>query len=298
MSRLNIIFLIVFVGALIAISLFKPDVISRVQNGALVALRPFIKTSSGLESGLESLGTEPLSPSQLRNKIADLEQDRDSLKLKVIQTKKLQLENNQLRRALQYTEQSERVLIPTRIISRKPSNWYSTIIIDKGSFHGVTVDSPVIVPVGDEAGLVGKVSKVIGENSAIVLLLTDEMCQVSARLQGSQEQGIISGERGAFRTLPNLKLRYLSKEADAGTGRKVISSGAGGLFPPDLLLGEVIELNVGTIDAEATVFPSVNFDALTDVFIVRPSMRTEEDSENKIKVDQDSAVALPKKEAP
>ena len=188
-------------------------------------------------------------------------------------------ENNELRKALRYTERSKRSLIPARVITRKPSTWYNTIIIDKGSFHGVVVDSPVIVPVGDQAGLVGKVSEVIGEESALILLLTDEMCQVSAQLEGSQIQGILSGARGAFRTLPNLRLRYLPKESDAGTGRKVITSGDGGLFPPDLLLGEIIKFDIGPIDAEATLVPSVNFDALTDVFVVKPVAGSVEEPE-------------------
>ncbi|MEM9281714.1 MAG: rod shape-determining protein MreC [Verrucomicrobiota bacterium] len=272
MSRLNIIFLIVFVGLIVGISLFKPDAVQRIQNGAQVAMSPFIEASSRVDSGLEAVSTEPLSPAQLNEQIALLKQERDRLKLEAMQTEKLLVENNQLRRALNYTERSERNVIPARILSRKPTNWYSTMIIDKGDSHGISVDSPVIVPVGEEAGLVGKVTEVISENSSVVLLLTDEMCQVSARLEGSQEQGIVSGERGAFRSLPNLKLSFLSKEADAGTGRRVTSSGAGGLFPPDLLLGEVIDLKIGTIDAEATIAPSVNFDALTDVFVVRPAI--------------------------
>ena len=233
MSRLNIILLIVFVGLLIWITLFSPSRIARIQNGAMVAFEPFIEASGAVEDGLEEVGNESLSPAELRTKLANIQRERDELKLKVIQADKLVRENNELRKALRYTERSKRSLIPARVITRKPSTWYNTIIIDKGSFHGVVVDSPVIVPVGDQAGLVGKVSEVIGEESALILLLTDEMCQVSAQLEGSQIQGILSGARGAFRTLPNLRLRYLPKESDAGTGRKVITSGDGGLFPPD-----------------------------------------------------------------
>ncbi|MGB0154968.1 MAG: rod shape-determining protein MreC [Verrucomicrobiales bacterium] len=279
MSRLNIILLIVFVGLLIWITLFSPSRIARIQNGAMVAFEPFIEASGAVEDGLEQAGNEPLSPSELRTKLANLQRERDELKLKVIQADKLVRENNELRKALRYTLRSERSLIPARVVTRKPSTWYNTIIINRGSFHGVAVDSPVIVPVGDEAGLVGKVSEVISEESALILLLTDEICQVSARLEGSQIQGILSGARGAFRTLPNLRLRYLPKESDAGTGRKVITSGDGGLFPPDLLLGEIIKFDIGPIDAEATLVPSVNFDALTDVFVVKPVAGSVEDPE-------------------
>ena len=271
MSRFNIIFLISFVGLLIWITLFQPDAVGKIQRGAMVAMRPFMKASNELDKTVDALGSESLSPAQLRAKLAAVEQDRDRLKLEVIQLDEILAENNQLRTALQYREKSPLSLVAARIISRKPSHWYNTIVIDKGSADGIREDSPVIVPLGEEAGFVGKVSEVIGPHSAVVLLLTDEMCQVSAKLQNSQEQGILSGQRGALRTLPNLKLRYLSKEAAAGPGLKVFSSGTGQLFPPNLLLGEVVSLSVGIIDAEATIKPSVNFDELVDVFIILPS---------------------------
>jgi hypothetical protein len=144
-----------------------------------------------------------------------------------------------------------------------------------GSAEGLAVDSPVIIPLGEEAGLVGKVSEVLGPHSAVVLLLTDEMFQVSAKLENSQEQGILSGQRGATRTMPNLRLRYLSKEADAKPGTKVYSSGAGELFPAGLVLGEVVSLTIGVIDAEVVLKPAVNFDDLVDLFVILPTQAPE-----------------------
>jgi rod shape-determining protein MreC len=273
MSRLNIIFLSTFVGLLIWVTLFKPAAVGRIQRGAMVALRPFMKASNELDESINALGSESLSPARLREKLSSVEQDRDRLKLEVIQLDELLIENNQLREALQYREKSPLSLVATRVISRKPSHWYNTLVIDKGSSAGIVVDSPVIIPMGDEAGLVGKISEVIGPDSAVVLLLTDEMCQVSAKLENSQEQGILNGQRGALRTLPNLKLRYLSKEAVAIPGQKVISSGTGELFPANLILGEVISLSVGIIDVEAVVKPLVNFEDLVDVFVILPADR-------------------------
>ena len=274
MSRLNIIFLITFVGLLIWITLFHPSSVGRIQRGAMVILRPFMKASNELDGAINAVGKESLSPVQLREKLSSVEQDRDRLKLEVIQLDELLAENNQLREALQYRKKSLLSLVATRVISRKPSHWYNTLVIDKGSAAGIVVDSPVIIPMGDEAGLVGKISEVIGPKSAVVLLLTDEMCQVSAKLENSHEQGILNGQRGALRALPNLKLRYLSKEAVAIPGQKVISSGTGELFPANLILGEVLSVSMGIIDAEAVVKPSVNFDDLVDVFVILPADRS------------------------
>lgn len=271
MSRLNLIFLIAFIGLLIWVTLFNPGAVSTIQRGAQIAARPFMQASNEIDTAVAGLGGESLSPAQLRERLSQAEQERDRLKLEVIQLDEILVENNQLRRALQYREKSPLSLVAARVISRKPAQWYNTLIIDKGSAEGLAVDSPVIVPLGEEAGLVGKVSEVLGPHSAVVLLLTDEMCQVSAKLENSQEQGILSGQRGATRTQPNLKLRYLSKEAEAKPGSKVYSSGTGELFPAGLILGEVVNLTIGVIDAEVIVKPVVDFDDLSDLFVILPS---------------------------
>ncbi|MEM7697344.1 MAG: rod shape-determining protein MreC [Verrucomicrobiota bacterium] len=274
MSRLNIILLIVFAALLIWITLFSPDQIARIQSGTMTFFRPFIKASDRADRGFESVNETPMTPSEMRSKIEELERDRGRLQLEVLQLDEILFENNQLREALQYRQRSPLRLRPARVMSRKPVNWYNTLVIDKGSADGVSVDSPVIVPVDEDgAGLIGKVSEVLGSHEAVVLLLTDEMCQVSARLENSQEQGILSGQRGSLRSLPPLKLRYLSKEAETRVGQRVVTSGTGGVFPPDLILGEVTSARVGVIDAEATVKPLVNFRELLDVFVV---MRQEE----------------------
>jgi rod shape-determining protein MreC len=294
MSRLNIILLIVFIAALITITLFSPQTVARIQNGAMTVFSPFMRASNQLESGVETVGTESFSPAQLREMVDELERERNRLKLEVIQLDEIVRENNQLRRALQYVEKAPLSVVAARVISRKPSTWYNTMIIDKGKAHGIEVDNPVIVPVGEDAGLVGKVSEVVGDNSAIILLLTDEMCQVSAKLQNSQEQGILNGQRGALRTMPNLRLRYLSREAEVAPGRKVVSSGVGGLFPPDLVLGEVFSVEIGALDAEVTVNPSVNFEELIDIFVVLPVRDPEDEADMQSESGDVDPIALKK----
>jgi rod shape-determining protein MreC len=294
MSRLNIILLIVFIAALITITLFSPQTVARIQNGAMTVFSPFMRASNQLESGVETVGTESFSPAQLREMVDELERERNRLKLEVIQLDEIVRENNQLRRALQYVEKAPLSVVAARVISRKPSTWYNTMIIDKGKAHGIEVDNPVIVPVGEDAGLVGKVSEVVGDNSAIILLLTDEMCQVSAKLQNSQEQGILNGQRGALRTMPNLRLRYLSREAEVAPGRKVVSSGVGGLFPPELVLGEVFSVEIGALDAEVTVNPSVNFEELIDIFVVLPVRDPEDEADMQSESGDVDPIALKK----
>ncbi|MEO0416047.1 MAG: rod shape-determining protein MreC, partial [Verrucomicrobiota bacterium] len=158
MSRLNIIFLIVFVGLLFWITLFKPDSVRGIQTGALSLFEPLTKAALSVEDSAEKLGEKRLSYPELEAAYNDAAQERDRLKLEVLKLDELLYENNELRTALRYTQRSKRRLIPARIIDRKPSTWYNTVMIDRGTNAGIRPDSPVVVPVADGSGLVGKVS--------------------------------------------------------------------------------------------------------------------------------------------
>ena len=265
MSRINIIALVAFVGLLVWIFLFGQDAVQRIQRGAMSVFSPMASGAQKAEDSIQGFG-EKLSADELREMVAE----RDRLRLEVLRVDELQEENNALRDALNYVRNSPLQLVPARVISRKPNTWYNTLMIDKGIVDGIRTDSPVIVPVGDQAALVGKVSDVLGENTAVVILLSDETCQVSARIEGTTEQGILFGQRGALRMMPDLKVKYLSKDAMVEPGRHVISSGAGGLFPENLLLGKIKEFKPGAITGDAVVEAVVSLDVLKNVFVVIP----------------------------
>ncbi len=76
--------------------------------------------------------------------------------------------------------------------------------INRGKQDGIEGDMPVLT----DEGLVGKTTTV-SENISIVLLVSDENCRVAATVEGTREQGIVSGERVAGRVTPLLDLNFL-----------------------------------------------------------------------------------------
>ncbi len=267
MSRINIITLIVFGVVLVWIFMFSPETIRILQSGALAIFSPAMSGSAKLERAVDEFGDDGRSPRELRKRLAVLEQENALLRLENERLHELTEENRALRQALNYVENSPLKLVSARVINRKGPIWYSTLIIDQGARANITVDSPVVVPVENEAALVGKVAQV-GEHSSVVILLSDEVCQVSARVMGTTEQGILSGQRGALNAAPELKLRYVSKDAAIVPGDIVISSGVGGVFPGNLILGEVKEFSRGAIAGEAIVTSKVDLALLKNVFVV------------------------------
>ena len=75
-------------------------------------------------------------------------------------------------------------------MTRDSSTWWRTVTINRGKEDGIEGDMPVVT----DEGLVGKTTTV-GNNISVVLLLSDENCRVAASVEGTREQGIVSGER-------------------------------------------------------------------------------------------------------
>jgi rod shape-determining protein MreC len=155
--------------------------------------------------------------------------------------------------------------VAARVIRRNPTTWWQTVEIDAGSKRGIGTQLAVL----SNEGLVGKIDRVDNSGErASVLLLTDEKCQVSARVEGSPEVGILSGQRSGFDGDPILRLRFLSANAAVRPGQRVLTTGRGGIFQPNILLGTIHSVEKGALDSEALVRPSVNFADLGAVFVV------------------------------
>lgn len=153
-------------------------------------------------------------------------------------------------------------MVAARVVKRVSSTWWNTLIIDKGMLDGLATDTPVI----SASGLIGKTGK-MAPHMAEVILLTDEMCRVSAKIDGTLEQGIISGERAGLDLRPDLHLRFL-REAAINPGSLVHSTGEGGVFPSGLLIGRVKRFEIKDITGEAIVEPAVDLSQLRHVFVL------------------------------
>src|SRR5512132_3901098 len=116
-------------------------------------------------------------------------------------------------------------------------------------------------------GLVEK-PKTVGDTISVVLLISDESCRIASSVEGSREQGIVSGERVTGGLTPLLDLNFLSKQADLKPGQKVYTSGVGGVFPSGLLIAAVKSFRVRELDGQAQLTPAVDLSHLEDVFVV------------------------------
>src|SRR5438105_4268052 len=263
MNRTSIIALLVF-GAILGYFLsFGPDTTQKFQAGAYQLISPFLTRGSGLNKEITSVRGKLKSLEELERDNGSLRVENRQLKATNQALRDVEHEVNRLRHALNYRERSVFKLVPAEIITRDSSTWWRTVTINRGKQDRVESDMPVVT----DEGLVGKTTTV-SANIAIVLLVSDEHCRVAANVEGTREQGIVTGERVMGGVAPLLNLNFLSKQANLQAGQKAYTSGVGGVFPPGLLIGTVKEFRVRELDGQAQLTPAVDLTKLEDVFVV------------------------------
>ncbi|WP_179380145.1 rod shape-determining protein MreC [Jannaschia marina] len=86
----------------------------------------------------------------------------------------------------------------------------------------------------DGLGVVGRISGV-GGRTARVLLLTDGNSRVPVTIEPSGKRAILAGDTTAAPVL-----EFVENPEDVRAGDRIVTSGDGGVFPPDLAVGQVV----------------------------------------------------------
>ncbi|WP_297989194.1 rod shape-determining protein MreC [Anoxybacillus sp.] len=179
----------------------------------------------------------------------------------------LKKENERLRELLDKKESlRDFVAIQATVVGRNPDRWEETLIVNKGSQHGVEKNMAVITP----QGLIGKVRSVSPFSATVQLLSAkDRQNRISAFIQGDENVfGLIEGydeEREA------LLLKRIPYDAKVEKGQRVFTSGLGGIFPKGLFIGEIEEVVADEygLTQIAYIKPAANFYDIDDVIIVK-----------------------------
>ena len=269
MKKLNVIALLLFLAAVVAVATLNTPTTRAIQNRVMNLLSPFIRAGAETEQGVKNVVQNPIDVAGLQRDYERLQQEVERLRILAQKYDQVTQENNKFRGMLNYQATANFKLTAARVIRRSASNWWNTLIINKGSADKIVTDCPVITDVG----LVGKTGKV-ATHTAEVLLLTDEECRVASRVEGTQAKGILTGDRGGLTTRPDLRLRFLDRTLKIDPGANVYSSGDGGVFPAGLLLGKVKHFESRDISGEAVVESAVDFSLLEDVFVVHMESAT------------------------
>ncbi|MFZ4599399.1 MAG: rod shape-determining protein MreC [Terrimicrobiaceae bacterium] len=265
MKKLNIALILAVLGLAIYLSVLTPLEMQGLQARFLSLLSPFLRTGTAVQEQIGSVGAGLKSLDELEADNRKLNEENRALRTTNNLLRETEAEINRLRLALEYRERSIFRLLPARIIGRDASTWWNTVKINRGFEDGIETDQPVLTDVG----LVGKTTTV-AKNESIVVLITDETCRVAAKIEGTREQGILSGIRiQDTATAGELQLNFLTKNAVIEAGQKVYTAGvSNGVFPSGILIGSVREFRTRPLDGQAVVDPAVDIALTEDVFVV------------------------------
>lgn len=184
--------------------------------------------------------TRPFHPGPSREAILQSSYAQE-LQQRVVE---LESQNRSLRQIVEGDNQPLPEGTPAAVIGRSAGDWWQQIVISRGKRDGISLDDVVTGP----GGLIGRVIAV-SPNSSRVLLVSDPTSRVGARVSRSRATGYIQGTMGQ-----QVVMEFFDKIPDVKVGDVVVTSAYSKLFPQDIPIGRVVDLDLAKSPApEVTV---------------------------------------------
>lgn len=174
-------------------------------------------------------------------------------------------ENARLRAMVGFAEAHPQLdLVAAKVIAKDLSPFFRVV-----SIRLQVRDARVApgMPVVSSAGVVGHISEVAA-GFAEVTLAVDPRSSIDVLVQHNRARGVLQGlgHSDDYRA----RIAYLLRRDQARVGDVVVTSGMGGRFPAELVVGRVAEVNEQTygLFQEVEVEPAVDFSRLEEVFVI------------------------------
>lgn len=212
-------------------------------------------------AALQDFLTTPRDIATLRQRNSELEAEVAELQAQVIQLQQEVGETKILAALVDFEHANpDNQYRAAAVIGRDPSPFLQYVIINRGSNDGILRGMPVVT----DQGLVGRVDAVIAD-AARVQLITDPAANVNVHLQNAEEDASLVGS-----VTGDLTLELVPQAASLQSGDLVLTSGLGGGYPPDLIIGQVASVRSRDFDLfqQATVQPVVDFNRLQIVLVI------------------------------
>ncbi len=231
---------------------------SRGLGSSLVGIQTWLSTRY---TAIQDFLAAPRDIATLRQRNAELESEVSRLQGQVIELQQKVDERDILAALVDFMRASpESTYKGAAVVGRDPSPFLHYIIINRGSNDGILRGMPVVT----NQGLIGRVDAVVAD-AARVQLVTDPGSAINVRLQNADTDAVLVGS-----VTGDLSLDMISQDVTVEAGDVVLTSGLGGGYPPDLIIGQV--LNVRKLDFElfqqAALQPAVDFARLEIVLVI------------------------------
>jgi rod shape-determining protein MreC len=232
-QRLTLPFLI-FISALLAV-LGKADILlfDRVRVVLADTLAPVLQVAGEpIVTVSNAIGTVKDIASVYRQN-QDLKVENQRLLQWQEVAHRLESENEELRNLVKFAPQGAMSSVAAQVIADSGGAFLRNVLVNVGRDEGVTRGQPALT--GD--GLVGRVIE-LGDRTARILLLTDINSHIPVVVEGTHERAMLNGDNS-----DQPQLVYFQPKTPVKPGDRIVTSGSGGVFPPDLPIGVVVSVN-------------------------------------------------------
>lgn len=258
----------VIAAALLAGSVFA--VASRSGSSPLTSVTsvifgPLSRLSSYIASEFSDLPISFKSSSELLKENEALKKQIDSLTEQLVDYEQLRNKNEFYQQFLEIKEEHrDYVFAEAAVIGRDAADNMGSFTLNKGSTDDISVNDPVIYG----KYLVGVVASVTPTQCTVNTILNSKV-NVSAYEVRTRDLGYVTSTV-ALAQEGHCHMPGLSSSTAVTAGGIVCTSGVGGIFPRDLIIGTIVDVVDGTVDisASAIIEPGVDFSEITDVFII------------------------------
>jgi len=201
------------------------------------------------------------NPGALQNENRALRELNLQLSTEVIKMRSAAIENERIRQLIEFREKSPDTLISAEIVGKSSIELRNYVVINHGESSGIGQG----MSVRTDAGLVGTI---IGtsDNYALVEMVNNRNVKVSAKIQRTNIDGILTWSGGEYFHLNNIPTSFDVKKGDV-----ILTSEFTNKYPPDVPFGEVFDV----IDEKNSLFfnvkirPFVNLATVEQVFVIK-----------------------------
>ena len=228
------------------------SVVGGVQFGASLAFGKVGDWWNGLAGGEAARENE-----ELRREVDRLREEKSRL-VGILQ------ENARLRELVGFqTRHPDFELAPARVISRDVTPYFRVVKIRIESDADLAPRMPVVAA----NGVVGQIHRVYGRYADVVIA-ADARSRIDAISQRNRALGVVHGL--GHEADYQARVAYLSDRDEVRIGDVMVTSGMGGVFPGELEIGTVIDVDPDGYGPfqEVTLQPAVDFSRLQEVFVI------------------------------
>lgn len=238
---------------------------SPVTRAVSVITAPLQRAASYLSSKADSFTGGFVSSDSYRKKVEELEAQVAQYRAELVDYENTKKQLESYEQFLDVREQNpDYEWVYCAVIGRDSADIFSSFTLNKGSSDGIKVNDAVIY----STYLVGVVTEV-NPTSCVVRTVTDPSVNIAAYEIRTGEMGYVSSSAEQS-VSGKCSLSGLDKNSAVSKGGIVCTSGTGGIFPRDLIIGtvETVEQSKTDISANALLEPAVDSKDISNCFVI------------------------------